>query len=260
MNLGLSERVVLVTGGTGSIGMACARAFLEEGSRVAIASRSRQHLERAAAELAASGRVATFVADLTRQEDAMSLAHRVENQIAAIDVLVNCAGAAKRYLPQALNVEAWHAAMNAKFFTYVHAMESVLPRMRERKRGSVINVIGMGGKIATPTHLPGGAANAALMLATTGLAGVYGKSGVRINAINPAQTMSARLQEFLALEAKAQGVSEQQVLEAMRARVPLGRLAEAPDIASVALFLASDNAAFLTGVIVPVDGGANSSI
>ncbi len=255
MELGLRDRVVLVTGGSRGIGLACARAFLEEGARVAIASRNRGHLDRAAAELASNGRAVSFVADLSRPEDAASLANRVEKQLAPIDVLVNCAGAARRYLPEALDVDAWHAAMDAKYFTYVHAMEAVLPRMRERRHGAVVNVIGTGGKVATPTHLPGGAANAALMLASTGLASVYGRFGVRINAINPGQTMTDRVKELLALEARSRGVPEAQVLEELRARVPLGRLAEPDDVAALAAFLASDKAAYLTGVIVPMDGG-----
>ncbi|HZP94051.1 MAG TPA: SDR family oxidoreductase [Burkholderiales bacterium] len=260
MDLGLKQRVVLITGGSRGIGLACAKTFLHEGARVAIASRSREHLDRAAAELAGSGPVATFVADLARPEDAASLANRAEKQLGPIDVLVNSAGAAKRYLPEALGVDAWHDAMDAKYFTYVHAMEAVLPRMRERRRGAVVNIIGMGGKIAGPMHLPGGAANAALMLASVGLASVYGRHGVRINAINPGQTMTDRVKEFLALESKARGVDEQALLADMQAKLPLGRIAQPEDVANLALFLASDKASYLTGVIVPMDGGANPII
>jgi NAD(P)-dependent dehydrogenase (short-subunit alcohol dehydrogenase family) len=260
MNLGLDGRVVLVTGGSRGIGLACARAFLEEGARVAIASRSKEHLDAAVGKLEAAGRAAVFVADLSRMEDAASLAGRVEKQLGAIDVLINSAGAAKRYAPEALDVDAWHAAMDAKYFTYVQAMEVVLPRMRGRRRGAVVNIIGMGGKVAGPSHLPGGAANAALMLATVGLANVHGKHGVRINAINPGQTAGERLNDFLALESKSRGVPEGKVLDDIQARIPLGRVAQPEDIANLALFLASDKAAYLTGAIIPMDGGAAAVI
>jgi NAD(P)-dependent dehydrogenase (short-subunit alcohol dehydrogenase family) len=260
MDLELNNCVVLITGGSRGIGLACARAFLQEGARVAIASRSKKHLDAAAQTLAPSGRAAVFVADLSRSEDAASLSSRVEKQLGAVDVLVNSAGAAKRYAPDTLDVDAWHAAMDAKYFTYIHAMQAVLPKMRERRRGAVINIIGMGGKIAGPSHLPGGAANSALMLATVGLANVHGKFGVRINAINPGQTMTDRVREVLALEAKSRGVPEAKVLEDMQARVPLGRFAQPEDVAHLALFLASSKASYLTGAIIAMDGGATAVI
>ena len=109
--------------------------------------------------------------------------------------------------------------------------------------------------MATSIHLPGGAANAALMLASVGLAGVYGPKGVRINAINPGPVMGERLEEALALEMQRSGLGREQVLAAGQAKVPLGRYATNEDIAQVTLFLASARAAYLTGAIVPMDGG-----
>ena len=257
MNLALKGRAVLVTGGSKGIGLACARAFVEEGAMVAIVSRDRANLDTAAVQLP---KVTTIVADLTRAEDAARMAQEAERALGPIDVLVNSAGAARRYLPDELNAQAWHAAMDAKYFTYIHAMDAVLPSMRGRRRGAVVNIIGTGGKVATPIHLPGGAANSALMLASVGLASVYGKFGVRINAINPGATMTGRIREGLALEAKAKGVTVEKVLEDGQSRVPLGRYADPEDIARVALFLASDLAAYVTGAIIPMDGGLNPII
>ena len=257
MDLGLKDRTVLITGGSKGIGLACARAFLVEGAKVLIVSRNRANLEKAAALLPA---VKTTVADLTRPEEAKRMVQEATGLLGAIDVLVNSAGAAKRYPPDELNADSWHAAMDAKYFTYMHAMDAVLPSMRERKRGAVVNIIGTGGKVAAPIHIPGGAANSALMLATVGLAGVHGKYGVRINAINPGATITDRIREALELEAKAKGISVGKVLEEGQARLPLGRYADPEDIARVALFLASDQASYVTGAILPMDGGANPVI
>ena len=257
MNLELEGRAVLVTGGSKGIGLACARAFLDEGANVAIVSRDRANLDTAAAQLP---NVKTIVADLTRAEDAARMALEAERALGPIDILVNSAGAAKRYPPDELNAQAWHAAMDAKYFTYIHAMDAVLASMRSRRRGVIVNIIGTGGKVATPIHLPGGAANSALMLASVGLASVYGKFGVRINAINPGATMTGRIREALALEAKEKGVAIDKVLEDGESRVPLGRYADPEDIARVALFLASDLAAYVTGAIIPMDGGLNPII
>jgi NAD(P)-dependent dehydrogenase (short-subunit alcohol dehydrogenase family) len=257
MNLELEGRAVLVTGGSKGIGLACARAFLDEGANVAIVSRDRANLDTAAAQLP---NVKTIVADLARAEDATRMALEAKRALGPIDILVNSAGAAKRYPPDELNAQAWHAAMDAKYFTYIHAMDAVLPSMRSCRRGVVVNIIGTGGKVATPIHLPGGAANSALMLASVGLASVYGKFGVRINAINPGATMTGRIREALTLEAKAKGVAIDKVLEDGQSRVPLGRYADPEDIARVALFLASDLAAYVTGAIIPMDGGLNPII
>jgi NAD(P)-dependent dehydrogenase (short-subunit alcohol dehydrogenase family) len=257
MDLGLTHRAVLVTGGSKGIGLACARAFLAEGARVVIVSRNRANLDKAAAQLP---QLKTIVADLMLSEDAARMAREAETAIGPVEILVNSAGAAKRYPPEELSAQAWHAAMDAKFFTYIHAMDALLPSMRARGRGAVVNIIGTGGKVATPIHLPGGAANSALMLATVGLASVYGKSGVRVNAINPGATMTGRIREALELEAQAKGVPVDKVLKDGQASVPLGRYADPDDIAQVALFLASDRAAYVTGAIVPMDGGLNPII
>lgn len=257
MELLLKDRVVLVTGGSKGIGLACAHAFLREGARIAIASRDDANLQSAGAQL---GKVVLIKADLSRSDDAAHMLRQAEAALGPIDVLINSAGAAKRYPPDELNAQAWHAAMDAKYFTYVHAMDVVLPSMRARKRGNVVNIIGTGGKVASPIHLPGGAANSALMLASVGLAAVYGKFGVRINAINPGATLTDRIREALELEAAAKGTTVQKALEQGQARVPLGRYADPADIAAVALFLASDQAAYVTGAIIPMDGGVNPII
>lgn len=257
MDLGLKDKSVLITGGSKGIGLACARAFLQEGAKVVIVSRSSANLGKAAALLPA---VKTIAADLAQVDDAKRMAKEAVALCGPIDILVNSAGAAKRYAPDELNADSWHAAMDAKYFTYIHAMDAVLPSMRERKSGSVVNIIGTGGKVASPIHIPGGAANSALMLATVGLAGVHGKYGIRINAINPGATITDRIREALELEAKAKGISADKVLEEGQARVPLGRYADPQDIASVTLFLASECASYVTGAILPMDGGSNPVI
>jgi NAD(P)-dependent dehydrogenase (short-subunit alcohol dehydrogenase family) len=261
MDLGLRDRVTLVTGGSKGIGLACARAFLEEGARVAIVSRSAENLEAARRSLNADPKRLLLVpADLTRPESGPAMLGHVEAALGPVDILVNSAGAARRALPDELSPAAWHAGMDAKYFTYIHAVDAVIPGMAARRRGVVINVIGMGGKVPTPTHLPGGAANAALMAATVGLAKAYAAKGVRVVGISPGPTMTERLKEGLAVEARALGVSPEEALAKGQAVVPLGRYALPEEVANLALFLASDRAAYVTATVIPMHGGVSAAI
>jgi NAD(P)-dependent dehydrogenase (short-subunit alcohol dehydrogenase family) len=145
--------------------------------------------------------------------------------------------------------------MDAKYFPYIHSIQAMLPRMEERRKGVIVNIIGIGGKVANPVHLPGGAANSALMLATVGLAHAYGPKGIRINGINPGLTMTERLQEAVRSEAKMRNLSFDDVLAQRQSLIPLRRYATVEDVANLALFLASEKASYITGVIVPLDGG-----
>lgn len=256
MKLGLEGKVVFITGGSKGLGLACARAFAAEGARVSISSRSDENLERARQLLAQENiEVVTARADFSNPSEAQAAAAQTEKLLGPIDVLVNSAGAAKRRPWEKLDAEAWHQGMDSKYFTYIHAMDAVRPGMIERKRGAIVNIIGMGGKAATTMHLSGGAANAALMLVTAGWANALAKHGIRVNGVNPANTLTDRLQESLRLDAQKQGITEAEALKRNEERVPLGRLAKPEEVAAVVVFLASDQASYVTGAIIPMDGG-----
>lgn len=261
MDLQLTGKHVLVTGGSRGIGLACARAFLKEGAKVSIAGRSPAHLEAAAAQLLAEAHaVGGYSADLSDPRAAQHMVDAVQAASGPIDILVNSAGAARRTPFDELRPQTWRDAMQAKFFTYINVMDPVIKRMGERGSGAIVNVIGMGGKVATPTHLAGGAANAALMLATAGLAAAYGPRGVRVNAVNPALTLTDRLAEGIAADARLRKIPEAEVLRDAEAHMPLGRLAQPEDIANAVVFLASPGAGYISGAIVSMDGAATPMV
>lgn len=255
MDLGLGGKVVLVTGGSKGIGLACVRSFAAEGAKVAITSRGAANLAAAAQALQADGiDVVTVAADLVDAAQAHAMARTVEAALGPIDILVNSAGAARRTPPSELTAEHWHAAMDAKYFTYIHAIDAVLKGMAARGAGVIVNIIGMGGKVAGPTHLPGGAANAALMLASAGLANAFARQGVRVNAVNPGLTVTERMQEGFEADARQSGKTLAEILQQRTAAMPLGRIAVPEDVADLVVFLASRRASYVSGAVISLDG------
>ena len=251
MDLNLKGRVALVTGGSKGLGLACAEALAAEGARVAIASRDRTNLDAALAKLPGAFAIAADFADAAA---ALRAIDAVEAALGPIDLLVNSAGAARRTPPDELSAADWRAAMDAKYFTYVNAFDPLVKRMAARGRGVIVNIIGAGGKVASPTHLPGGAANAALMLATAGLANAYAARGVRVVGVNPGATETERLTQGLEASARLLGVTPDEARRRESAAIPLGRFASPQEVADVVTFVCSDRASYLTGVTIGMDG------
>ena len=254
MELGLEGKVVLVTGGSKGIGLACASAFAAEGARVAICSRSRDNVERARADLKDAFGVA---ADLTDAEAAGKMIDTVEERLGPIDVLVNSAGAAKRTPPGDLTPAVWREAFDAKFFSYINVIDPMVKRMAKRGGGVIVSVIGAGGRVASATHLAGGSANAALMLATAGLGATYARKGVRVVGVSPGLTETGRVAEGLAAEARLANIAVDEARRRSVERIPIGRMASPREIADAVLFLASAKASYITGVTLSMEGGQN---
>ena len=261
MDLQLNGKHILITGGSKGIGLACAQGFLREGAKLSLVSRDAANLEAAVQTLSgefgdAAARVGTFAADLQDAGQAQHALDAAEALHGPVDVLVNSAGAARRTPPDELNPQAWRDAMDAKYFTYIHMIDPVIKRMGLRGSGAIVNVVGAGGKVASPIHLPGGAANAALMLISGGLASAYAARGVRVNAVNPGATVTGRLTEGLKAAARLEQISVDEALARATRNVPMGRLAEPHEIANAVLFLASPQASYVTGIVMTMDGAS----
>ena len=257
MELHLTGKHILITGGSKGIGLACARGFLQEGAHVSLVSRQAANLQNAQQVLKAefpNAHVFTVAADLSDAAQALNALNAAEQAQGAVHVLVNSAGAAKRTPLDELTPQAWADAMQAKYFTYINIIDPTIKRMAQRKAGVVVNIVGNGGKVASPIHLPGGAANAALMLATAGLANAYAAKGIRVNAINPGLTRTGRLEEGMAADARLQSIETAEAMKRAVAKIPMGRMAEPEEVARVVLFLASDAASYVTGVNMTMDG------
>ncbi|CAN7349201.1 SDR family NAD(P)-dependent oxidoreductase [Variovorax sp. LjRoot178] len=258
MDLGLKGKVALVTGGSKGIGFACARVLAREGARVAIAARDRAALEEAVASLRREGlEVHAESVDLRDASAIEEAVAHVEEALGPLEILVNSAGAARHASPQSKDSGRWLAAMEDKYLPCVLAMDVVVPRMASRSGGAIVNIVGMGGKVAKPTHMPGGAANAALILVSAGFAKAWGDKGVRVNVINPGAVETQRLAAQLKVKAETSGFSMDAVRAQTTNEIPLGRLGQPEDIAAVAAFLVSVPAGYLTGAGISIDGGAS---
>ncbi len=254
MDLGLDGKTVLITGGSKGIGFACAAAFAAEGARVAICSRSQANID---AAIGALPGLTGIAADLTDAGAAGRMIDAVEASIGPIGILVNSAGAARRTPPEELDPGAWRAAMDAKFFCTINVIDPLVKRMAARGEGVIVTIIGMGGKVASPTHIAGGAANAALMLATAGLATAYASKGVRVVGLNPGLTETSRVAEGMEAVARLSNISTAEARLRSVECIPMGRMASPDEIAHAAVFLASARASYITGVIIAMDGAQN---
>ena len=219
-------------------------------SRV-ISSRAQSNID---AALDALPNAIGFAADLSDAAAAAALAQRIAREVGPIDVLVNSAGAAKRSPPDELTPAFWRAAMDAKFFSTINVVDPVVKAMAARGRGVIVNIIGVGGKVASRVHLAGGSANAALMLATTGLGNAYAASGVRVVGVNPGLTETDRVAEGMAADARLAGITVDTAIERSVRKIPIGRMATPEEVADLVLFLASDKARYITGTTVTMDG------
>ncbi len=237
----LQGKIAIVTGGTQGIGAAVVRAFAAAGATVVFGGRQSALGETVAAEAPRS----VFVAgDVTREEDLQRL---VDAAVAAggVDVLVNNAGVGTMALLQDLTDEVWDRTMDVNLRAAMRLSRLVVPSMRARGGGSIINVASLAAVMGGPKYAAYSASKAGLCGLTRALAGELGRAGIRVNAILPGAIDT----EMFATE-----VDDRQKawLEAM---TPLGRVGRPAEIAAMALFLAADEASFITGQSIAVDGG-----
>jgi 3-oxoacyl-[acyl-carrier protein] reductase len=262
MDLELRGKTAVVTGASKGIGRAIARALAAEGVDLAICSRTDADITRAAAEIAdATGAaVHPLPADLSRSGEVQRFAAFAMERLGRVDILVNNAGAIPAGTIDSLDDDTWHAAYDLKLWGYVRLTKALLPQMRERRSGVILNIIGNAGRQPTAGYIAGGLANAGLMNFTKGLAAGEGPRGIRVNAINPGPIQTERYTTLAESRARENGTSVEEELRAAGRGLPLGRIGLPEEVATVAAFLVSDAASFVHGAIIPVEGGATLGV
>ena len=265
MRLNLSGKTAIITGGSAGIGLACAKALYAEGVSVLIAARDEERLAQALAAIAAHApeSQAEALAESADVSVAAGVERAVARAIAAwgrVDILINNAGSAPSGDFYRLGDDAYHGAWDLKLLGYMRMVRALAPQMKARRDGRIVNIVGAAAHNPTPTFLAGSTANAAIINFTKGISQDLAPYSVRINAISPGPVNTERARQLARQEAAAQGISVEEARARRIASVPLGRMAEADEIADMALFLVSDRAASITGAEVLIDGGATASV
>ncbi|QBD74579.1 SDR family NAD(P)-dependent oxidoreductase [Ktedonosporobacter rubrisoli] len=261
MDLGLQDKVVIVTGGSAGIGQATAVAFAGEGAKVTAVGRSIEPLRKTVSEIeAAGGEGLAVVADLNQLEDVKRVVEETVSRFGHIDILFNNAGSAMGGPFLEIPDEQWMAAMQLKFFGYMRLTREVIPHLIEAGGGRIINVIGAFGKEPSPSFLPGAATNAAIRNFTKGLALTLKPHNILVNAISPSLTRTQRAVRLLEQQAEMSGLSVEQLEQERSADFVGGHMTKPEEIAALALFLASKQVVTLTGAEIDVNGGTSHSI
>jgi NAD(P)-dependent dehydrogenase (short-subunit alcohol dehydrogenase family) len=252
----LEEQVAIVTGAGRGIGRATALELARLGADVVVAELDRASAERTAGEVRGLGRRAlAVVTDVTSRKD---LAAMVEETLAAlgrVDILVNNAGIYRAAVPLDVTEEHWDAIMNVNAKGVFFTTQAVLPAMIARKRGAIVSLASMAGKVGSPNNLPYNASKAAVISMTKSLALAHAADGIRVNCVCPGFVETDMWTAVSRELATLVGRTPEQFTAARRASVPLGRMERPEDVANVIAFLASPRAEYITGQAISVDGG-----
>jgi 3-oxoacyl-[acyl-carrier protein] reductase len=257
MNLGLKRKTALITAASKGIGKAVAEALASEGCRLVICSRTRDDLIETAKEIREKYKVDPLwcICDLNKSSDIDNTYKAVKKEYGSVDILVNnCGGPVPGYFSE-LDENEWNNAYDQVLMSVVRFSKLVIPQMVKNKWGRIINITSISVKQPVDN----------LMLSNTFRAGVTGfakslsnevaKHNITVNNVAPGLTLTHRLYELAVIEAREKGKSHEEILMEMVKRVPMNRLGGPEEIAAVVLFLASNQASYVTGNTIHADGG-----
>ncbi len=257
MDLGIKGRVALVAASSRGLGKAIAFQLSREGAKVVICARGKERLYQTRDEIASEtgGEVRSFVADVTDKDQVKSIVEKTVNEFGTIDILVSNAGGPPAGLADDFAEEDYRKALELNLMSTVNLCYEVIPLMKKQRWGRIINMTSVSAKQPIKT----------LILSNTSRAGVLGFSksiseqlapyGITVNAICPGYTKTERIDELAQSFADSGKGSVEDFYKNIEESIPLGRFATPDEVASAAAFLASERAAYITGVSLQIDGG-----
>ena len=262
MDLGLKDRVVLLTGASRGIGRAAAALFAAEGAFLAVCSCNGEELRAAMkAEGVPDGRLLVVQADVGRPADIDSFVRSTLDRFKTIHILVNNAGAGNPGMFEDLPEERWTAVLEQNLWSVIRVTRAVLPAMKAAGGGRIINVSALSGLRPRLGQVASNVAKAGVVSLTKSLAAELGPHNILVNTICPGMVLTSRWVVRVAKYAQEKGVSEEEAKHRMAGYgIPLGRFGDPVESAGVILFLASRHASYITGTAIEVDGGLGACI
>ncbi len=252
----LKGKVAFITGASGGIGSAVARIFASEGANVGIAARSVDKLEALAKELKDMGRKAVVCrCDVLKDQDILDSIRSTVRELGPIDILVNCAGIVSFEAVHELPDEVWDRTMQINAKAPFVAIREILPSMLKRKYGRIINVASVSGKIGFPFRSAYSASKHAVLGLNRSLSAEVAPHGITANCICPTFVSTVMFNESIQKWADETGKTFKEMEAELRNKVPMKRFIDPAEVAPLALLLASDDSAGMTGQAINVDGG-----
>jgi 3-oxoacyl-[acyl-carrier protein] reductase len=265
MDLGLTQKVAIITGGSEGIGKAAAHRMAEEGARVVIVARRLEVLEAAAKEIEAAtkGVVLPVQGDVAEPETIDRVVKTTLDHFGRIDILVNNAGVSMAKPFEAVSDADWESDFSLKVWGAVRFIRAVIPEMRKVGGGRIINVTNLGGRTPGPSSMPTSISRAAGIAITKGLSKDLAKDNILVNTVCIGLIKSGQHERRYARQKQSNPnlTLDEVYAESVKGRgVPLGRVGEAHEAGDVITFLASGRASYLTGVAINIDGGTSAVV
>ncbi|MFJ8235996.1 SDR family NAD(P)-dependent oxidoreductase [Ureibacillus sp. NPDC094379] len=260
MDLGLKDKVAVITGASKGIGLYSALQLVKEGAKVAIAARDEETLKEAQQfiEQQTGENILTISADVSTEEECKRVIEKTVKHFGQLNIVINNVGTSSANSFEDVETELWHSDLNLKLFSAIHCSKYALPYLKEQKGGAILNVTAVLAKTPPASSLPTTVSRSAGLALTKAMSKDLGKYNIRVN------TVCIGLIRSHQLEAKSQrempGATWEEYSAEVGKTIPLGRIGNTEEAANVITFLVSDAASYVSGTSVNIDGGSGNAL